>query len=315
MRLRLALSTLGAAVLSIGLAGASGAHVATQQEAVSLRAAYGQDSAARKAISDSRVDVWNWNITGAGSDPNGVNNGGNEVALNPLKNQLNALGAGSRPDVITLQEVCENQRANATTYLNTLGYNVNVRPTRTQPRCENRAPGAGTTMYDLIAVPAAYSPREYDYDTYGGDGMACYLFTKSKTIVACSTQVSGGEEATRAKTTYRMLQDEIIPWTGFGWGVVIAGDFNTSPSNSPMDNMYDETVPRARGRLFDVSMTCGTCRDGLWTHDSRGSLGKRKIDYVFYSKNVFARSSFQSDLDMKEQYSYHRFYKASSAFK
>lgn len=301
MRRKLAVLTVATAVLGAGLTGATGTG--------------GAAPSAQAAVGNGRIDVWNWNITGAGSDPDGVNNGGNEVALTPLKNQLNALSAGARPDVITLQEVCENQRAHAQPYLESLGYTVNFRQTRSQLRCDDRAPGAPTFMGDLVAVPSAYAPTAHDYDKNAGDGLTCLLFTKSRTVIACSAQVSGGAEDVKASTTYRMLRDEIIPWTGFGWGVVIAGDFNTSPQNSPMDNMYDDSVTGARGRLLEADMSCATCRDGRWTHDSRGGLGLRKIDYVFYSKNVFARTTFQAELDLKEQYSYHRFYKAGSAFK
>ena len=297
MRIKMLVSAFTAAILSIGLATAPGAQ-----------------GAAKLAVANSRIDVWTWNMTGAGSDPDAVNNGGHEDALAPVVNQLNALSAGARPDVITLQEVCQNQADHLIAYLDNLQYAVNFRPIRTQERCDNRVPGASHALGDLIAVPKAYGPQVANYDINAGQGLTCFLFTKGKTIVACSTQVSGSEDVRRS-VTYRMLQDQIKPWTSFGYGVVVAGDFNTSPSNPPMDNMYDESVPGARGRLFEASMTCGTCRDGAWTHDSRGSLGLRKIDYVFFSKNVFARSSFQVDLDLKEKYSYHRFYKASSTFR
>ncbi|PUA80217.1 endonuclease/exonuclease/phosphatase family protein [Nocardioides currus] len=314
MRIKLVMPIVVTALVSVGLVAPADAQESASSSSVGT--VHRSDDLARKSRGNQRIDVWDWNLTGAGSDPNGVNNGGSAVALTPLKNQLNAAGGGDRPDVITLQEVCQNQLNDAAPYLDTLGYWVGWRQSRSQSRCENQAPGAGTAMYDVIAVPKAYSPTGYNYVKNDiGDGMACALFTKTKTIIACSTQISGGDEAYRAKTTYRMLQDEIIPWTGFGWGVVIAGDFNTSPGNSPMDNMYDSTVPGARGRLFDADMSCGTCRDGVWTNDARGTLGKRKIDYVFYSKNVFARTSFRAELDYKEQYSNHKFYKASSAFK
>ena len=272
---------------------------------------------ALRAPGTSGMDVWSYNITGAGTNennPKDINNGGRPRAVKPV---TNAIDAGHRPDVIALQEVCQSQFTHLKPKLEAAGYTVHWRATKSQRRCaayKDYAPSAPRAHGDLVAVPAGYSPTVYDYDfdpqtapsAPAGEGLTCLGFTKlSRFNVACSTHISGTNEQ-RTYKTYRMRVDEIEPWASYGYGIVIAGDFNSKPDQEPMKNlnhrngiMYE--ADRARNR---------------WTHQNRKSpFAKRKIDYVYFSDNQFPRSSFVSALDGKPEYSYHRFYAASAGMR
>jgi endonuclease/exonuclease/phosphatase family metal-dependent hydrolase len=100
--------------------------------------------------------------------------------------------------------------------------------------------------------------------------------------------------------------DEIEPWANQGYGVIIAGDFNTKRDQEPMKNLY-----HSNRILFEGDRT-----RNRWTQQNRQApFARRKIDYVFFSDNYFPRSSYYSVLDMKPDYSYHRFYASSSAMR
>ena len=270
---------------------------------------------ALRAPGTSGMDVWNYNITGAGTNQNNrndINNGGAPRAVRPV---TNAIAAGARPDVIALQEVCQTQAAYLRPKLRNAGYRVHWRATKTQSRCaayKNYDPKVSRLHGDLVAVPASYSPTKYAYDfnldttTPTGEGLTCFGFTKlSRFVVACSTQLAG-TNAQRLNATFRMRRDEIEPWADQGFGVIIAGDFNTKPDQEPMKNLYHRN-----GILSE-----GDQARNRWTHQNRKApFAKRKIDYVFFSNNYFPASSYYSVLDGKPEYSYHRFYAASATMR
>lgn len=295
--LRTALSTLGALALT--------ATLSAVPSALSVPVA--------QAAPSGGMDVWSYNITGAGTNENNatdIDNGGRPRAVKPV---TNALAAGHRPDVIALQEVCESQYTSVKPKLEAYGYTVHWRPTKSQRRCaayRDYAPSAPTRHGDLVAVPSQYGPSAHSYDldprTAGGEGMACLLFSKQgRLVVGCSTHLAGTTEQ-RAYQTYRMRVDEIEPWANQGYGIVIAGDFNTQPGQEPMKNL-----DHRNGIMYEADRV-----QKRWTHQNRRApYAKRKIDHVYFSGNYFPRTSFVAALDAKPEYSYHRFYAASSAMR
>ena len=273
------------------------------------------DGSAQRAPGNGGMDVWSYNITGAGTNENNardIDNGGRPRAVRPV---TNAIDAGHRPDVIALQEVCQSQFTYLKPKLEAVGYSVHWRSTKNQRRCaayKGYAAGAPTAHGDLVAVPSAYGPTAYSYDfdlatsAPVGEGLTCLGFHKlSRFVVACSTHISGTNDQRTAKT-FRMRRDEIEPWAAQGYGVIIAGDFNTQPSQEPMKNLN-----HSNGILFE-----GDRAQNRWTHQNRKApYARRKIDYVYFSDNYFPRSSFVSALDAKPEYSYHRFYASSATMR
>lgn len=273
----------------------------------------GPSAPSAQAAPSGGMDVWSYNITGAGTNENNakdIDNGGRPRAVTPV---TNALAAGHRPDVIALQEVCQSQFASVRPKLEAYGYTVHWRATKSQRRCaayRDYAPSAPTGHGDLVAVPSAYSPSPHAYDldprTPGGESLTCLSFTKqSRFVVGCSTHLAGTNEQ-RTYQTYRMRVDEIEPWARLGYGIVIAGDFNTQPGQEPLKNL-----DHRNGIMYEADRV-----QKRWTHQNRKApYARRKIDHVYLSDNFFPRSSFVAALDAKPEYSYHRFYAASSAMR
>lgn len=152
---------------------------------------------ALRAPGTSGMDVWNYNITGAGTNQNNrndINNGGAPRAVKPV---TNAIAAGARPDVIALQEVCQSQAAFLRPKLRNAGYRVHWRAKKSQSRYaayEDYDPKVSRLHGDLVAVPASHSPTAYgDFDldtiTPAGEGLTCFGFTKLfRFLVGCSQQ-------------------------------------------------------------------------------------------------------------------------------
>ena len=173
------------------------------------------------------------------------------------------------------------------------------------------APSEICDALPAVIVPSASNAGfNYDFDLRAtevtGEGLTCLGFHKlSRFVVACSTHISGTNDQRTAKT-FRMRRDEIEPWNAQGYGVIIAGDFNTEPSQEPMKNLN-----HSNGIMYEGDRT-----QNRWTHQNRKSpYARRKIDYVYFSNNWFPRSTFVSALDSKPEYSYHRFYAASATMR
>lgn len=92
---------MSACLALVALLGPTGATGAQGVEPVSSAA----PDAALRAPSTSTLDLWNWNITGAGivEGANPVDNRGRPGAVDPV---IDRMKGGQRPDVIALQEVC-----------------------------------------------------------------------------------------------------------------------------------------------------------------------------------------------------------------
>lgn len=296
--------------------------------AVMLSAGMFAPPSAQAAPGSAGMDVWNWNITGAGHLEGGIDNAGSPAAVDAVVNPIKF--HNQRPDVILLQEVCGDQFTRMNRDLTPLGYTVHWRAVRNQSRCTAYGGSPMNTnssqLGDLVAVPTAYGPTiaDYDFDQVPGapvgDGQTCLLFSKqSRQVVACSTQLSGTEEQRRVEAL-RMNVDQVKPWVSQGLGVIIGGDFNSEPLTVPMNNLFDSSVSSSsHGVLFEADMRAVAnkpLRDsGRWTHDGRNPKAPvRKIDYVFFSGNYFPRSTFTVNLDKKAT-SYHRFYAASVAMR
>ena len=214
---------------------------------------------------------------------------------------------GQRPDVIALQEVCYEQFMRLKTYLTSVDYSVEWRVNKQQSRCRDNYPQAdaehGAEHGTLVAVPNAYAPLRpvlfnLSPETPGtAEGLTCYEFTKQRALIACSAQISGNEDE-KALKTYRMYTQMITPYLNAGFGILLAGDFNTQPKNSPMNRMYHPNLG-GTGSLFEGDMkgVCSSpCRDGRWTHKNREDGLRRKIDYVFFSNNAFDQTKVSSVL-------------------
>jgi hypothetical protein len=268
-------------------------------------------------------DIWTMNISGAtaSTESGEIYNGGSPDAVWPIISYINA---GFRPDAIALQEVCSSglegtpgQLETVRSHLQAVGYAVHWRKVRDQPRCQASNGTFGTGLGDLIAVPQHQAveafQRDFTPDVPGesGEGLTCFSFVKmSRWFVACSTQISGTDAEEQYKT-FRMHKDLVKPLVEQqNVGVVIAGDFNSNPGQSTMNNMYDSSYPQGNGLLFEADCSA-SCRDGEWTHVNR-TQDRRKIDYIFFSGNQFKPRTTRPAFE-KWASSYHRFYATNVA--
>ena len=171
------------------------------------------------------MDVWSYNITGAGTNennPTDINNGGRLRAVTPV---VNAIAAGHRPVRHRAAgglpvPVHLPGAAPRDSRLHGLLARDQV-PAQVRGLQELRGPIAPKLHGDLIAVPSSYGPSQahpYDFDPAtdpaapAGEGLTCLSFTKlTRFTVACSTHISGNNEQ-RTYKTYRMRVDEIEPW-------------------------------------------------------------------------------------------------------
>jgi endonuclease/exonuclease/phosphatase family metal-dependent hydrolase len=300
----------------VALLGPTGAAGARTVEPVSSAAT----NATLRAPDTSTMDIWDFNITGAGivEGARRVDNRGRPGAVDPV---INRMKDGQRPDVIALQEVCFEQFKRLKRYLTSVDYSVEWRVNKQQPRCRDNYRRAdakrGAEHGTLVAVPDAYAPlRPVSFnlspETPGtAEGLTCYEFTKQRAMIACSAQISGNGDEKKLKT-YRMYTQMITPYLNANFGVLLAGDFNTQPKNSAMNRMYHPNLG-GTGLLFegDMKAVCASpCRDGRWTHRNRKDGLQRKIDYVFFSNNAFDQTRVSSVM-VDVASSYHRFYKFS----
>lgn len=322
MRIKTWTLACSAALVSVLLTGSS-----------SLATSAPGPTVAGRDMSNTNLDVYSFNMSGAATtETDGtIDNGGGKRAIKPVTDLLEA---GGRPDLIALQEVCYNQLHAMNLELSKYGYFASAIKVRDQSRCTRNVdanppqPELAGGMYNYVAVPAQYGPQAFNYPLGDGDDLTCLLFTKSaRTIVGCSTQLSGNQETRYAKAK-SINNNEVVPWIdSFNAGVVIAGDFNSEPTSSPagaspMNWMYSSLQGGStRGRLFEAADTIngtnpGGSRLGRWTHKARNpDVGTRKIDYIFMSDNFFKPRSFVPGYSDRFGYSYHTLYFATAAMR
>lgn len=221
-----------------------------------------------------QLSVISHNIAG------GMTHSGSPNALQPVYHEM--INNGRRADVVALQEVCQQQGAHFASTMAAHGYVTSWRPIKQHPKC-------GAAIGDLIAVKSQFFRHWWGHDFFSdpdGVGLTCAVIVKVRAIIACSTHLpSDPENADQRISATRQMKDLGNGHMAAGYGLVMAGDFNSHPTGAPMDRMYSIGGGGGPYNEADQTRTGSPQRSGEWTHAGNGG-GHGKLDYVFFSTNM-----------------------------
>jgi endonuclease/exonuclease/phosphatase family metal-dependent hydrolase len=207
-----------------------------------------------------------------------------------------------RPDVVTLNETCENQYNAILERLRAAGYEMDGRFATAKPNeanCEGNANFGNAVLTrqaitngpgDEIAFPLP-NPDGAEVRTL----LCVDSLLRGQPIKACSVHLSNqeGKQAEQAEVVARIVN-------GFldgGLPVIIGGDFNVEPEQDALDVLYNHSGGTGRFREVDETdwgnfePRCRetfehACRSGEGTLDS--VLLDPKIDFIFVSEHFAA---------------------------
>lgn len=191
------------------------------------------------------------------------------------------------PELILLQEVCGDMLPAVEALGGVMAFHA-----RRSDKCDGADKRLGEAVVWTGTGAKALDPVTLLTKGDQSYGMACLdVAFSGERIRACSTHLVAGrtKEATfRGKLTAK-IRRVTSPWIEQKRTVIVGGDFNTSPTFDAMDAIYG-VGPSAKGSFREIAQTAGTGstkRAGHWTSgkktDERDT--RRKIDYVFVSKN------------------------------
>lgn len=204
-----------------------------------------------------------------------------------------------QPDIVTLNEVCENQFDALLDQLEAGGYAMDGRFGTARPdvsTCDGSDYGNAVLSRRTILNDAG---EQLSHPLPGPDGAEVRQLLcvdtplRGRNVKACATHLSssGGKQATQ-------VSDGILPvvntWLDAGIPVLIGGDFNVRPTDDALTPLYSRDGGTGRFREMDETdfdfFTVGcrneyaeSCRSGEGTHDE--VLVDPKIDYVFFSED------------------------------
>lgn len=261
--MRRVIGVLAAVVLSVPLAAPAAAAPAPGPAA---------DRAGTAAA--GQLSVLSHNIAG------GMTHSGHPNALQPVYHEM--LTNGRRADAVALQEVCHQQAAHFSNTMAAHGYVAWWRPIKHHPKC-------GAHIGDLIAVKSQFYRHWWSHDFFGdpdGVGLACAVIVKVRAVIVCSTHLpSAPENLDQRISATRQMKDIANGHMPAGYGLVMAGDFNSHPTGEAMDRMYSIGGGGGPYNEADQTRTGSPQRSGEWTHAGNNG-GHGKLDYVFFSTNM-----------------------------
>jgi endonuclease/exonuclease/phosphatase family metal-dependent hydrolase len=205
-----------------------------------------------------------------------------------------------RPDIVTLNEVCETQFNALRASLSAAGYPMNGRfatAKANEGNCENDSNFGNAVLTrqpitndadDQIAFPLPLPEDSGEVRTL----LCVDTPLRGKAIKACSVHLS--TDGDRRAEQVPAVAEIVNGFIDTGLPVLIGGDFNASPGDDVLDALYDHHGGTGRFREVDetdfaeASFFCretfeDSCRSGEGTYP--GFLGDRKIDYIFVSED------------------------------
>ncbi|MFC7486769.1 endonuclease/exonuclease/phosphatase family protein [Knoellia sp. CPCC 206453] len=207
------------------------------------------------------------------------------------------LGKGDSNDLLLAEEVCqkwvEDARANPAYAGWKFSFHRQKRTTTDNALNVCPASADGSTWKGPVAVytgTGASTTQDKLLDKSDGQrfGMACVTFTHAgRKVHGCATHLQVYHDKDLADRTRQTAAIKRIttPWIQEkGHSVIVGGDFNMTPSRSPMSNVYQT---RGSGRFIEANQlrTGSDARAGEPTVFDEDGTGQRKIDYVFFSSN------------------------------
>lgn len=203
-----------------------------------------------------------------------------------------------RPDIVTLNEVCETQFNALRTSLAEAGYPMDGRfatAKANEGNCENDSDFGNAVLTrepitndagDQIAFPLPMPEDSGEVRTL----LCVDTPLRGKAIKACSVHIS--TDGDRRAAQVPVVAGIVNGFVNAGLPVILGGDFNATPEDEVLDALYNHHGGTGRFREVDetdfanAGILCrdafeDTCRSGEGTHP--GVLGDSKIDYIFVS--------------------------------
>lgn len=262
--------------------------------------------------------IFQFNMCGAKQEPTPG------CATQVLSNAVPAVASSIldfKPDVITLNEICQSQFHQLRDTLNVNGYTAfaNFSTTRNpEPKCgsDPLLDGLGNAIFSHTPLSNAEEtllPSAGESETYN---LTCgETELRGHTIKACVTQLSSSADVRGEQAT--AVAHQVADYLDAGVPVIVGGDFQARPWESALTPMY--THHGGAGRMHEVDETdreyfqnpessCAlddlNCRTGEGTVPLPVAL-QNKHDYIFVSDDFAAldadatRTSFSSHVPLR----------------
>lgn len=179
---------------------------------------------------------------------------------------------------ITLQEVCQSQLPALRSI--TTGWTVNWQV--------SGAKGCGATNpIGDVAIWTGGTGGVAEQPALTPDGthtpkLTCVRYGSAPVRHVCSVHLVARDPDAVIRTQQTAdIRRLTGAWIDLGHAVVVAGDFNATPTRPEMDAMY---ALNGNGRFNEANQLALDARAGVWTFQSPTGY-RRKIDYVFFSQN------------------------------
>jgi endonuclease/exonuclease/phosphatase family metal-dependent hydrolase len=212
-----------------------------------------------------------------------------------------------RPDIVTLNEVCETQFTAILTGLSAAGYAMNGRfatAKAAEGNCENTSNYGNAVLTrqpitndgdDQIAFPLPLPEETGEVRTL----LCVDTPLRGRAIKACSVHLSPGDGKQGPQAA--AVADVVNDFVDAGIPVLIGGDLNVEPDHDALDVLYDHHGGTGRFRevdetdweqFGDFANHCRelyehSCRTGEATFDNL-LLPDPKIDYIFLTEDFAA---------------------------
>lgn len=208
---------------------------------------------------------------------------------------IRVLGKGDSNDLLLAEEVCQKWVEDARVAHAGWKFSFHRQKRTTEDNALNVCPASadGSTWKGPVAVytgDGASTTQDKLLDKSDGQrfGMACVTFTHAgRKVHGCATHLQVYHDKNLADRTRQTAAIKRIttPWIQQkGHSVIVGGDFNMTPTRSPMSSLYQS---RGSGRFIEANQlkTGSGARAGDPTVFNKAGEGQRKIDYVFFSSN------------------------------
>jgi endonuclease/exonuclease/phosphatase family metal-dependent hydrolase len=260
------------------------------------------DAVAVAPVATKTIGVLNWNLAGA------TRNDGDPEVVDRLIREIH----DRRPDVVSLNEVCENQSDYLREKLDESGYHMEVDFHATQEgnfTCFNAGDWSLRAGNAILARGTKVRKQTYIFDgddelreistVYTGRGVGCMTVRLTDTAAdtkACTTHLSQKAEGTRREAQARELARVFGP-EARRMPFILAGDLNihTPPRSEALGSLY--ALPAGSGDFLEVNgergcltePQCVQSQGGEPTHPEdplpdNGVDDDSKLDYIFASQ-------------------------------
>ncbi|GAA0937365.1 hypothetical protein GCM10009560_46670 [Nonomuraea longicatena] len=231
--------------------------------------------------------IWHWNIAGHGKHLGSTTNG-----------IIQAIGSsirGRNPDFVSVNEICHNQYDALIDYLQRINWPQNelnfARYERVTPAGDARycgGAGYGVAIFSRLALGTAdrFTLPQAAEDKQRK--LLCAPVSALPRLRFCTTHLTFVEADQEAQLGY--VHNVLERYRAQNDTVLIAGDFNLQPHDSPLDTWYTATVNTDHNKgnrgqyheLDDANPICPGWGEQTTESNTLGKCGQsRKVDLVF----------------------------------